>query len=184
MKVKRIVSIALSVIIMMTLMCSSVFASEPTLPMPRATTDYFYTPEMFAGEEWSGYAADEVHDLACSKSDLTGADINVYIYYTGVGMPNTFSKDESRKGEIEVKEEDSGWGNDNESLFTRTGSFRNDDGFYWMATWSTRSNVNTDVIEDNKTLELYILVTIQTKLLDTNNEIPENLICYKFVTTY
>ena len=181
----RIISIALCAVIMMTFLCFNGYAAEPVLPLTRATTDYFYTPAMTAGEWWSGYDDDNIYDLACgSKDTLTGEDINVYIYYTGVGMPNTFSKDNSRTGTIEVKENDSGLGNENESLFTRTGFFHNDNGFYSMTTWSSRSDVNTDVIEDNNTLELYIRVYIQTKSADTGTSIPKELICYKFVTTY
>ena len=70
MKVNRIISIALSVILMVALLCSSVSANE--LPMPRATTDIFYTPQMTAGIEWSGYANNRIHDLACSKDTEHG----------------------------------------------------------------------------------------------------------------
>lgn len=184
MKVKRIVSIALSVIIMMTLMCSSVFANEHVLPMPRASTDKFYTPEMTAGIEWSGYADDEVYDLSCSKDGLTGEDINIYFYYTGVGMPADYYEDTSRTGLITVREDDPG-SNPNETLFTRTGFFAKENGIYYMSTYGSRSDVNTSEVEDNSTLELYILVYIQTKPRDYGyTYIPASLIAYRFVTTY
>lgn len=181
MKVNRIISITLSVILMVTLLCSNVSANE--LPMPRATTDIFYTPEMTAGEEWSGYAAGEVHDLACSKDSLSGEDINIYFYQTGVGLSDDYDWDLTRSGEVTVKDDDPG-PNTNEVLFTRVGTFAMDNGKYRMCRWSTRSDVNTEEVEDNSTLELYILIYIQTKPLDQSTYVPENFMAYKFVTTY
>ena len=151
MKVNRIISIALSVILMVALLCSSVSANE--LPMPRATTDIFYTPQMTAGIEWSGYANNRIHDLACSKDNLTGEDINIYFYKTGVGLSDEYERDLTRSGEVTVKENDPG-ANDNETLFTRTGTFAMDNGKYRMCLWSTRSDINTEVVETNSTLEL------------------------------
>lgn len=181
MKVNRIISIALSVILMVALLCSSVSANE--LPMPRATTDIFYTPQMTAGIEWSGYANNRIHDLACSKDNLTGEDINIYFYKTGVGLSDEYERDLTRSGEVTVKENDPG-ANDNETLFTRTGTFAMDNGKYRMCLWSTRSDINTDVVETNSTLELYILIYIQTKPEDQSTVVPENFMAYKFVTTY
>ena len=181
MKVNRIISITLSVILMVTLLCSNVSANE--LPMPRASTDIFRTPEMTAGEEWSGYAEDEVHDLVCSKDSLSGEDIHIYFYATGVGLSEDFSRDTSRTGLITVKDDDPG-SNPNEVLFTRTGTFSEENGIYRMREWSSRSDVNTEEVEDNDTLELYILVYIQTKLDDHSTYIPANFLAYRFVTTY
>ena len=181
MKVNRIISIALSVILMVTLLCSNVSANE--LPITRASTDIFYTPEMTTGEEWSGYAAGEVHDLACSKDSLTGEDINIYFYNSGVGLSNDFEWDLTRTGEVTVKDNDPG-SNVNEVLFTCTGTFDMSNGLYRMCRWGTRSDVNTEEVEDNSTLELYILVYIQTKPRDNSTYVPEDFLAYKFVTTY
>lgn len=181
MKVNRIISIALSVIMMMTLLCPYAFAND--LPMTRATTDIFYTPEMTVGVEWSGLAAGEVHNLVCGKDSLSGEDINIYFYKTGVGLSDDYDWDFTRTGEVTVKDDDPG-PNTNEVLFTRTGTFALDNGKYRMCRWSTRSDVNTAEVEDNNTLELYILIDIQTKLKDKSTYVPENFMAYKFVTTY
>jgi hypothetical protein len=151
--------------------------------MPRATTDIFYTPEMTAGIEWSGYAHNIKHYLACSKDSLTGEDVNIYFYKTGVGLSDDYDWDLTRSGEVTVKEDDPG-SNANEVLFTRTGTFAMDNGKYRMCIWSTRSDINTEVVETNSILELYILIYIQTKPDDQSTHVPENFMAYKFVTTY
>lgn len=187
MKAKRIIAIALSMIMMISLLNLNAFAAEPPLPMPRAATDLFYTPAMTAGAWWSGYNSGHIYDLACSKSSLKGSDIAIYIYYSEVGMPETFDTDESRNCTIEVKENDAGGINTNELAFKRTGTFGMDfKGLYNIVSWDTLSDVNESVIENNSTLELYIRVYIQTKPGDDDDDraVPPELIYYNFVTTY
>ena len=187
MKIKRFLAVIVATVMMLSLFNLNVFASdlEPPLPMTRATTDYFYTPAMTAGVWWSGYDSDRIYDLACSKTSLTGSDITVYIYYSQVGMPATFVKDGTRTCTLQVKEDDASAGNANELLFTRTGTFGIDsNGLYNIVSWSSRSDVNFDVVEDNSTLELYIRAYIQTKAGDSGTAVPKDLLCYKFATTY
>ena len=182
MKMKKVVALSLAIVMLMALMCANVSANE--LIMTRAETAYHYTPRLDAGVWWSGYDTGDIYDLFCNRYPLTGEDVNIGFVNTGVGLPNTFVYDLSRKGTVEVKEDDAlGW-NTNELLFEKTGSFTiNSDGNYRMTTWSTRSNVNTNQIEDNMTLELYIRVKIQTKIGDTQTSIEPHFLGYKFYTT-
>lgn len=185
MKVNRTVAIVLSVVMVLSLLSINAFATEAPLSMTRATTDLFYTPAMTAGKWWSGYDDNCIYNLACNKDSLTGSDIDMYIYYSQVGMPDTFVTDSTRTCEVEVKEYDSTVFNKNETAFTKTGTFGIDrNGLYNITGWSSKSDINTSVIESNDILELYIRVYIQTKNGDTGTSIPENLIYYQFVTTY
>ncbi len=179
MKFIKAISIFLCAIMMMLPLSFTVSANE--LPMPRAETDIFYTPAMNAGITWSGYDADKVHDLSCSRNDLTGNDVNIYFYGTGVGLSDNFYTDETRLGVVTVKEDDFG-PNTNETLYKRTGIFSEVDGVYRIRTWYTPSNVLTTGIESNYTLELYILVDIETKPSDTGTAVPKEFLAYRFGT--
>lgn len=180
MKMKKVVALSLAVVMLMALMCAHVSANE--LIMTRAMTDQIYTPAFRAGTWWSGQD-DHVYDLSTTRSDLTGADIEVYFYNSNIGLSNNFIRDLTRVGTVEVKEEDTGL-NGNERLFVKTGNFGMSNGNYRMCTWNPRTNVNTNVIESNTTLELYLRVYVPTMAGDNGVSIPENFLCYKFVTTY
>lgn len=184
MKMKRFISIAFSVALLVALLCSPAHAATP-----RASIGTFYTPAMIAGEEWSGLSANRVHNMDCEPKSspnpysYTGVDINISFTRTGTGMPEGFIQDTTRTAKITVREEDSG-SNPNETLFDCTATFGMVNGHYALRTFGTRSNVNEDEIEDNSCLELYLLVTVDTKLGDYNTDVPEDLFGYSFRTTY
>ena len=181
MKMKKVVALSLAVVMLMALMCANVAANE--LNMTRAETAYHYTPRFDAGVWWSGYDTGDIYDLFCNKYPLTGEDVDIRFVNTGVGLPDTFVRSLNRTGTLEVKEDDAlGW-NTNELLFEKTGFFEiNDDGAYRMRSWGSPSNVNTNQVEDNMTLELYIRVKVQTKPGDTQTSIDPHFLGYKFCT--
>ena len=179
MKMKRLISIIFSVALLVALLCSPAHAATP-----RASTDRFRTPAMTAGVEWSGYAAGKIYNMLCeSKNSLNGDDIEIDFYQTGVGLSPRFVRDSTRHGVITVKEDDAG-SNQNEVLFTKTGTFSYSLSIYCMRNYGTRSNINYGEIEDNNKVELYILVEIETKSGDTDTYIAPELIEYSFRTTY
>lgn len=185
MKAKRLIATVLSAVMMLMLLSMGVFATETTKQMTRATTNYYYTPAMTAGTWWSGLDSNHIRNMTCNKSSLTGSDITVDFDDPPVGLPDTFWRDKTRICTVEVKEDDYSVFNANESVCKRTGTFGRDSrGLYRVVQWGTRSDINTDVIEDNDTVELYIVVNIETKARDTGTAVPANLIPYRFETTY
>lgn len=185
MKAKRLIATVLSAVMMLMLLSMSAFATESTRQMTRASTDLFYTPAMTAGIWWSGYDCDNIYDMACNKSSLTGADVTVEFPPHRMGLPAGFAEDDDRICVVEVKEHDYSVFNENESVCKRVGFFGTDNrGMYRIMNWGSRSDINTDVVEDNGTVELYIRVRIETKAGDIETGVPANLICYQFETTY
>lgn len=175
MKMKRFISIAFSVALLVALLCS---------PAHAATTDIFTSPEMTAGEEWSGLAHGQVKEMVCNNlEEVSGSDIGIDFHTTWTGLPTEFERDATRTAKITVREDDAG-SNPNETLFYCIGTFKTVNNVYCLRNFGTRSNINTTVIEDNNIVELYLLIEIDTKLADTSTEVPAGLFRYNFKTTY
>lgn len=174
MKMKRFISIAFSVALLVALLCS---------PAHAATTDKFLTPAMRAGVEWSGYSAGYIHDMVLNKSSVYAIDVDVDFYNTAIGLSDEYIWSNSRTATITVKDDDPG-SNENEELFYRVATFGTIDGVYRPTSYGTRRIIDTEEIEDNNILELYLLITIRTVTGDQATAVDAGLFRYSFRTTY
>lgn len=173
MKMKRFISIAFSVALLVALLCS---------PAHAATPEVFYTPKIRTGVEWSGLSDDEIYYMDLGIDEIYAVDVDIVFTNTGVGMSEYFIWDNARTAEITVKDEDPG-NNVNESLFRRRAVFGVVNGIYRPTSYGTRVILDNGVIEDNSELELYILVEIEAIAGDDATLVPERLFGYSFRTT-
>lgn len=174
MKMKRFISIAFSVALLVALLCSPAYA---------ASTDWFYSPAMRTGVEWSGLSTNDVCEMALNKTSILAKDIDVEFSHTTVGLSEYFVWSNSRTANITVKDEDPG-DNENEELFKLTARFGVVNGLYRPTSYGTRTILDDGEVEDNNIIELYLLVTILPIANDGANSVESNLLKYRFKTTY
>ena len=167
---KRIISLAL-IGVMVVGMCGTVSA--------KTTTAVWDSPKTTAGSWWSGYDNDDITSLSGTSSSLYGGDVGVYFYTSSVGMPNGFVCSTSRTGEIELKEDDGSWFNENETARKTTGYFAYDNSGRYRMTSYKITYTNSSCIESNKTAELYLRIKINTISGDTTKNVPEGLFGYQ-----
>lgn len=170
-KIKKIIMSLVLIGVMVIGMCGAVSA--------KTTTGVWNSPKTTAGSWWSGYDNDDITSLTGTSSSIYGGDVGVYFYASSVGMPNGFIRSSNRTGEIELKEDDSSWFDENETARKITGYFAYDNSGRYRMTSYKITYTNSSCIEPNKTVELYLRIKINTISGDTTKNVPEGLFGYQ-----
>ena len=145
----------------------------------QTTTSIWNSPACTAGTWWSGYSEDEVISLTGTNSTVYGGDVGIYFYSSSVGMPSSFNYSSSRTALIELKEDDDSSGNTNEPARKYTGYFRVDSSGLYRITSYANTYTNSNAIETNRTVELYMRIKVGVLSGDTSKNVPNGLFKYK-----
>lgn len=165
---KLIIAISITALLIASMICTAFAADYDTTPV-------FETPENTAGTWWSGYDNDVFYGVNCSSSDVYGGDVGMYFIQSSVGLRSDFYRSSDRKAFFQLKEEDPG-DDENELVREYTGYFDTASTGLYQITAIGNTYTNSDCIEGNSLVELYIRMKVQVNARDTTKVVTKGLI--------
>lgn len=172
-KIKKIIiAISITALLIASMICTAYAVN--CVPVPA-----FDSPVNTAGTWWSGYDEDEIYGVNCSYTDVYGGDVGLYFIESSVGLPNSFYRTTERDAFFELKEDDPG-DDENELVREYTGHFNTTTTGLYQITTITNTYTNSDCIEGNSIVELYIRMYVQRNSNDTSRNVSGGLIKCQF----
>lgn len=164
------------------LLVTSMVIGTTGIAMAQANSSKYNSPKNTAGTWWSGYDEDEFVSMTSVNNKIYGGDGGLTFYTSSVGLPAGFERSLNRYVTIELKEEDSGAGNDNEIMcrYKTKFSTNNYTGAYLMVPPTKPEYVNGELVETNKVAEMYIRFRIDKLTNDKTKNVPEGVFIYQY----
>lgn len=166
-----------------TVLIAAVLSTSSISAVPAAAY-HDITNYKFSTEATAGSYHDESHVyLYGSTQNIYAGDTGFYIYGTGVGLPNSFVDDDSRRIIIRLYEADYGVDDlacTSEFVFDST-STNNFNHYYQPDPQHpiTYPIYNTKLLESNGVVEMYLSFKVQHLSGDTSYAVPNSLFSYK-----
>lgn len=143
------------------------------------TTPVFDSPKNTAGTWWSGYDNDVFYGVNCSSSDVYGGDVGMNFIQSSVGLPESFYRMKDRVVYFELKDEDPGY-DENELVREYVGIMDTGSTGLYQIIGVRNSYTNSDCIEGNSIVELYIRMKVEVHDKDDSRTVPKGLIRCQF----